>query len=47
MERISIHDARHRSTLGAEGTGHWPQVERPLDVAEAVVGWASDIVDRE
>jgi pimeloyl-ACP methyl ester carboxylesterase len=28
-----------------EGTGHWLQVERPLDIAEAMIEWASNIVD--
>ncbi len=44
FERASFSDPRSQA-VDWEGTGHWPQVERPHDVAEAVIGWASDIVE--
>ena len=44
FERASFSDPRSHA-IDWEGTGHWLQVERPLDVAEAVIGWASGIVE--
>lgn len=42
LERASFSDPRSRA-LDWEGTGHWLQVERPLDVAEAVIDWAAEL----
>ena len=44
FERASFSDPRSQA-VDWEGTGHWLQVERPLDVAEAVIEWASGIVE--
>jgi pimeloyl-ACP methyl ester carboxylesterase len=43
-ERRSFSDPRSQA-VDWEGTGHWLQVERPLDTAEAIIEWASNIVD--
>jgi pimeloyl-ACP methyl ester carboxylesterase len=43
FERATFSDPRSRA-VDWQGTGHWLQVERPLEVAEAVIGWASDLI---
>lgn len=44
FEEATFSDPRSQA-IDWEGTGHCLQVERPLDVAETVIEWASEIVD--
>jgi pimeloyl-ACP methyl ester carboxylesterase len=42
LERSTFSDVRSRA-VDWEGTGHWLQVERPLDFANAVIEWTSQL----